>query len=64
MPSLGTKEAHIKCYDEADSSLVYGSMRAFSQENHVSMIMDRPVRLRTFALFVVLGGNVDRKSVV
>jgi len=58
MLSLGTKEAYIKCYDEADSSVNYGSMRAFSQENHISRIMERPVRMRTFALFVVLGGNV------
>jgi len=58
MLSLGTKEAHIKCYDEADSSANYGSMRAFSQENHTPMTMDRPVRMRNFALFVVLGGSV------
>ena len=58
MLSLGTKEAHIKCYDEADSPVNYGSMRAFSQENHTPMMMDRPVRMRTFALFVVLGGSV------
>ena len=58
MLSLGTKESRIKCYDEAASSVNYGSMRAFSQENHVPMIMDRPVRMSTFALFVVLSGNV------
>jgi len=62
MLSLGTKEAHIKCYDQADSPVNYGSMRAFSQENHTSMIMDRPIRMSTFALFVVLGGNVKVKA--
>jgi AraC family transcriptional activator of pobA len=62
MLSLGTNEANIKCYDEADPPVNYGSMRAFSQENHVSMIMDRPVRLRTFALFVVLGGSVKVRA--